>query len=88
VPLDKDEGIVKGTDILCLYNAFVLRELTQTATWAARPNSRLIVADCSDDPTNRNLWPFEFVIIALATAPVLLGAGVSVLIDRARNQQN
>ena len=50
-------------------------------------NACLIVADCSVDPTNHNLWPFEFVIIALATAPSYLGAGVSVLIDRARNQQ-
>src|SRR3954465_11459376 len=30
-------------------------------------NACLIVADCSADPTNHNLWPFEFVIIALAT---------------------
>jgi hypothetical protein len=50
-------------------------------------NACLIAADCSDDPRNHNLWPFEFVMIALATAPAFLGAGVSVLIDRARTQQ-
>ncbi len=47
-------------------------------------NACLIVVDCASDPTNHNLWPFEFVIIALATAPAFLGTGVSVLIDRAR----
>jgi hypothetical protein len=50
-------------------------------------NACLIVSDCSADPTNHNLWPFEFVIITLATAPAFLGAGVSVIIDRARKQQ-
>jgi cell division protein FtsW (lipid II flippase) len=49
-------------------------------------NACLIVADCRSDPTNHNLWPFEFVIIALATAPAFLGAGISVLIDRNRRQ--
>lgn len=51
-------------------------------------NAGLIVADCSTDPTNHNLWPFEFVIIALATAPAFLGAGISVLIDRPRKSQS
>src|SRR4051794_6440018 len=32
-------------------------------------NACLIVADCSADPTNHNLWPFEFIFIAFATAP-------------------
>jgi cell division protein FtsW (lipid II flippase) len=50
-------------------------------------NACLIVADCSADPSNHNLWPFEFVMIALATAPAFLGAGVSVLIGRVRTQQ-
>lgn len=54
----------------------------------AAANACLIVADCSADPTNHNLWPFEFVIIALATAPAFLGAGISIVIDRARQQQN
>ena len=47
-------------------------------------NACLIVADCSADPTNHNLWPFEFVLIAGATAPAFLGAGVSHLIGRGR----
>jgi membrane-associated phospholipid phosphatase len=51
-------------------------------------NSFLIVADCRVDPTNHNLWPFEFVLIALATVPAFLGTGISVLIDRARIRQN
>jgi hypothetical protein len=51
-------------------------------------NACLIVADCSADPTNHNLWPFEFVMIALASAPAFLGAGISVMIDRARTQQS
>lgn len=50
-------------------------------------NACLIVADCFADPTNHNLWPFEFVMIALATLPALLGAGISALIDRARGLQ-
>jgi hypothetical protein len=47
-------------------------------------NACLIVADCWDDPTNHNLWPFEFVIIVAMTAPAWLGAGISVLIERMR----
>jgi hypothetical protein len=48
-------------------------------------NACLIVVDCSADPTNHNLWPFEFVLIAAATAPALLGAGISHVIGRVRN---
>ena len=51
-------------------------------------NASLIVADCSANPTNHNLGPFEFVMIAAETAPAFLGAGISVLIDRARKLQN
>ena len=47
-------------------------------------NACLIVVDCSSDPTNHNLWPFEFVVIAAATAPAYLGVGISVLLDRRR----
>lgn len=47
-------------------------------------NACLIVADCWSDPTNHNLWPFEFIIIAVMTSPAFLGAGVSVLIERMR----
>lgn len=50
-------------------------------------NACLIVADCMADPTNHNLWPFEFVMIALATAPAFLGAGISVIIDRVYKPQ-
>jgi hypothetical protein len=32
-------------------------------------NACLIAADCSADPTNHNLWPFKFVLIAVAAAP-------------------
>ena len=46
----------------------------------------LIVADCASDPTNHNLWPFEFAIIAVATAPAFLGAGISTLVDRSREK--
>src|SRR5438128_2703477 len=31
-------------------------------------NICLIVVDCAADPTNHNLWPFEFVIIAITTS--------------------
>lgn len=44
----------------------------------------LIVADCSADPTNHNLWPFEFAIMAVVMSPAFLGAGISALIDRGR----
>jgi hypothetical protein len=47
-------------------------------------NACLIVADCAADPTNHNLWPFEFVLIAAATAPAFLGAGLSAVLDRNR----
>ena len=47
-------------------------------------NACLIVADCRDDPTNHNLWPFEFVIIVVMTSPAFLGAGMSALIEQMR----
>jgi hypothetical protein len=47
-------------------------------------NACLIVADCWNDPTNHNLWPFEFAIILLAVSPAFLGAGFSALIERMR----
>ena len=47
-------------------------------------NACLIVADCSADPTNHNLWPFEFAIIVAATSPAFVGAGISRLIERMR----
>jgi hypothetical protein len=44
----------------------------------------LVVADCASDPTNHNLWPFEFVFLAVMTSPAFLGAGISGLIQRMR----
>src|SRR4051812_48510627 len=35
----------------------------------AAANACLIISDCAIDPTDHNLWPFEFVIIAVATSP-------------------
>ena len=46
----------------------------------------LIVADCWTDPTNHNLWPFEFVMIVVLTAPAFGGAAVSALLQRALKQ--
>jgi hypothetical protein len=43
-------------------------------------NACLIIADCAADPTDCNLWPFEFVMIAAATSPAFIGAGVSGLL--------
>lgn len=43
----------------------------------AGANAILIVADCWHDPTNHNLWPFEFVFIAIMTAPAFVGAILS-----------
>jgi hypothetical protein len=48
----------------------------------------LIVADCSADPTDHNLWPFEFVILAVAMAPAFPGAGVSALMERGKRRGN
>jgi len=45
-------------------------------------NACLIVADCATDPTNHNLWPFEFVMIAAASSPAFLGAAVSGLLKQ------
>ena len=47
-------------------------------------NACFIIADCATDSTNHNLWPFEFVIIALAMSPAFLGAGISALLPRHR----
>jgi hypothetical protein len=51
-------------------------------------NACLIVADCMADPTNHNLWPFEYVMIAAGTAPAFLGAGISALLGHIRKPQN
>ena len=54
----------------------------------AAANACLIVADCMNDPTNHNLWPFEFVMIGLATTPAFIGAGISIFIDLARRPRS
>ena len=48
--------------------------------WVA--NAVLIAVDCSDDPTNHNLAPFEFIIIALGTLPAYAGAGLGALVEK------
>ncbi|HXS74573.1 MAG TPA: hypothetical protein VN753_00240 [Terracidiphilus sp.] len=45
-------------------------------------NACLIISDCAADPTNHNLWPFEFALIAAATSPAFIGAGLSGLLAR------
>lgn len=47
-------------------------------------NAFLIVVDCWRDPTNHNLWPFEFLMIMVLTVPAFLGAGLSRLFERLR----
>jgi len=47
-------------------------------------NTILIVIDCIPDPTNHNLFPFEFVEIAVLTLPAYLGASVAAVVDRFR----
>jgi hypothetical protein len=49
-------------------------------------NACLILSDCAADPTDHNLWPFEFVIIAVSMAPAYVGAGISSYIDRIRRR--
>jgi len=51
-------------------------------------NACLIVLDCAQDPTNHNLWPFEFVILGVGAAPVFAGVGVSALLERIRGRVN
>jgi predicted membrane protein len=48
----------------------------------AAANACLIISDCAADPTNHNLWPFEFVIIAVATSPAFIGIGIGGLLAR------
>lgn len=47
-------------------------------------NACLILVDCWHDPTNHNLWPFEFLMICVLTTPAFMGAGVSSLLHRQR----
>jgi 4-amino-4-deoxy-L-arabinose transferase-like glycosyltransferase len=47
-------------------------------------NAILIVVDCIPDPTNHNLFPFEFAMIAVLTLPAYLGAWIAAVVDRFR----
>ena len=47
-------------------------------------NACLITVDCWNDPTNHNLWPFEFLMIMVLTVPAFLGAGLSRIFERLR----
>ena len=49
-------------------------------------NACLIVADCWNNQANHNLWPFEFVGIAVLTAPAFLGMALKALLQRRRQQ--
>jgi hypothetical protein len=59
--------------------------LIGTAVWAgiAASNAALIIYDVSADPTNHNLWPFEFVIIGFMSLLGFAGAGLGTLVRRA-----
>jgi uncharacterized membrane protein YphA (DoxX/SURF4 family) len=47
-------------------------------------NACLIIVDCWNDPTNHNLWPFEFLMIMVLTVPAFLGAGLGRIYERFR----
>jgi hypothetical protein len=47
-------------------------------------NAIMIVIDCIPDPTNHNLFPFEFLIIAVLTVPAYFGAFIAAAVDRVR----
>jgi hypothetical protein len=49
-------------------------------------NACLIIVDCWNDPTNHNLWPFEFLMIMVLTVPAFLGAGLSPIFERLRRR--
>lgn len=46
------------------------------------PHIILIVVDCAQDPTNHNLWPFEFVFILVEMSPALLGPALARRLQR------
>ena len=48
----------------------------------AAANACLIISDCATDLTSHNLWPLEFAVIAVATSPAFLGAGIGGLLAR------
>lgn len=47
-------------------------------------NAVLIVVDCIPDPSNHNLLPFEFAMIAVFTLPAYLGAWIASAAGRLR----
>ena len=47
-------------------------------------NTIMIVVDCIPDPTNHNLFPFEFMMIAVLTLPAYFGALIAAAVDRFR----
>jgi uncharacterized membrane protein YphA (DoxX/SURF4 family) len=50
-------------------------------------NAILIVVDWTTDATDHNLFPFEFIFIALLTLPAYFGALVASAIDRFRARE-
>lgn len=51
-------------------------------------NTVMIVIDCIPDPTNHNLFPFEFVMLAIFTLPAYLGAGIAAAVQRLKGAQD
>jgi hypothetical protein len=49
-------------------------------------NAILIVADWTIDATDHNLFPFEFLLIAVATLPAYVGAFIAAAVDRFRER--
>jgi hypothetical protein len=47
-------------------------------------NAIMIVIDCIPDPTNHNLFPFEFLMIAVMTLPAYFGAFLAAAVDQFR----
>jgi uncharacterized membrane protein YhaH (DUF805 family) len=47
----------------------------------------LIVVDCIPDPTNHNLFPFEYAMIAVLTLPAYFGAIIAAAVDRFRPRE-
>ena len=46
----------------------------------------VILIDWSKDPTDHNLFPFEFVILFVTASPVYAGAGLARLVDSRRGK--
>lgn len=48
-------------------------------------NLLLIFVDCWSDPTNHNLAPFEFIVIAFLASPAYVGAGLAAAFGPGRD---